>query len=87
MKPSVVAAEAGAAATSAAAGLLLDTAGLLALSGAREVSSNSTGEILFCSLMGQDDLNIDIFGITPMKLGSLNCWEYKFTSKYVKAEP
>lgn len=30
------------------------------------------------------DLNGDISGLTPMELGSLNDWEYKFTSKYVK---
>ncbi|KAL6642865.1 hypothetical protein ACP70R_021046 [Stipagrostis hirtigluma subsp. patula] len=30
------------------------------------------------------DLTGDISGLTPMELGSLNDWEYKFTSKYVK---
>nr|CAB3494266.1 unnamed protein product [Digitaria exilis] len=30
------------------------------------------------------DLNGDISDLTPMELGSLNDWEYKFTSKYVK---
>lgn len=30
------------------------------------------------------DLNGDIAGLTPMELSSLNDWEYKFTSKYVK---
>ncbi|CAL4934234.1 unnamed protein product [Urochloa decumbens] len=32
----------------------------------------------------QQDLNGDISDLTPMELGSLNDWEYKFTSKYVK---
>ncbi|KAL6883531.1 hypothetical protein ACP4OV_010945 [Aristida adscensionis] len=30
------------------------------------------------------DLTGDIAGLTPVELGSLNDWEYKFTSKYVK---
>lgn len=30
------------------------------------------------------DLNGDISSLTPMELSSLNDWEYKFTSKYVK---
>jgi membrane-associated progesterone receptor component len=32
----------------------------------------------------QKDLNGDISDLTPMELSSLNDWEYKFTSKYVK---
>ncbi|PUZ38401.1 hypothetical protein GQ55_9G193400 [Panicum hallii var. hallii] len=32
----------------------------------------------------QQDINGDISDLTPMELGSLNDWEYKFTSKYVK---
>jgi membrane-associated progesterone receptor component len=32
----------------------------------------------------QQDLNGDISDLTPMELSSLNDWEYKFTSKYVK---
>jgi membrane-associated progesterone receptor component len=30
------------------------------------------------------DLTGDISGLTPFELSSLNDWEYKFTSKYVK---
>ncbi|RCV42248.1 hypothetical protein SETIT_9G201400v2 [Setaria italica] len=32
----------------------------------------------------QQDLNGDISDLTPMEFSSLNDWEYKFTSKYVK---